>query len=132
MKGKTAIVTGASRGIGEAIAYKLASLGVNVAVIYAGNQAAAEQVVATCETKFGVKAKAYACDVADFNQVKTVVANIKADFEAIQILVNNAGFGDANAYLDASWERHKNMVDLNIVSLIDYLKKNWHVMGEQK
>ena len=91
LKGKTTVVTGGSRGIGEAIVYKLASLGADAAVIYAGNGAAAEEVCKKCRQEYGVKAKAYQCDVSDFSATKDTVAKIKADFGAVQILVNNAG-----------------------------------------
>ena len=91
LKEKTAVVTGGSRGIGEAIVYKLASLGANVAVIYAGNASAAENVCEKCKQKYGVDAKAYQCNVADFLAVKETVAKMKADFGTAQILVNNAG-----------------------------------------
>lgn len=90
-KGKTAVVTGGSRGIGEAIVYKLASMGANVAVIYAGNAAAAERVCEKCRREYGVEAKSYQCNVADFSAAKETVAQIKADFGTAQILVNNAG-----------------------------------------
>ena len=91
LKGKTAVVTGGSRGIGEAIVYRLASLGVNVAVIYAGNVDAAESVCEKCKQQYGVKAKAYRCNVAEFSEAKDTVAKIKEDFGTAQILVNNAG-----------------------------------------
>ncbi|MBQ8409383.1 MAG: beta-ketoacyl-ACP reductase [Clostridia bacterium] len=91
LKGKVAIITGGSRGIGAAITYKLASFGADVAVIYAGNAQAANAVCETCKAEYGVKALAYACDVSDFNTVKETVAKIKADFGAAHILVNNAG-----------------------------------------
>lgn len=91
LKGKTAIVTGGSRGIGAAIAEKLASLGANVAVIYAGNQQAAEQVCATCREQYDVEAKAYCCDVSSFDASKETVAQIKSDFGTVHVLVNNAG-----------------------------------------
>ena len=91
LRGKTAVVTGGSRGIGEAIVYKLASMGANVAVIYAGNTAAAEKVTAKCRQDYGVEARAYRCDVADFTAAKDTVGRIKADFGAAHILVNNAG-----------------------------------------
>ena len=91
LKGKTAVVTGGSRGIGEAIVYKLASLGANVAVIYAGNATAAESVCEKCRQQYGVETKVYQCDVADFAAVKDTVAKMKADFGNVQILVNNAG-----------------------------------------
>lgn len=91
LKGKTAVVTGGSRGIGEAIAYKLASMGANVAVIYAGNASAAETVCEKCRQEYSVEAKAYLCNVADFSAAKETAAKIKADFGSAQILVNNAG-----------------------------------------
>lgn len=91
MKGKTAVITGGSRGIGAAIVDKLASMGANVAVIYAGNTAAAETVCASCRQTYGIRAVAYRCDVADYAAVKATVAAIKADFGTAQILVNNAG-----------------------------------------
>ena len=91
LKGKTAVVTGGSRGIGAAIAYKLASMGANVAVIYAGNASAAETVCEKCRQEYSVEAKAYLCNVADFSAAKETTAKIKADFGSAQILVNNAG-----------------------------------------
>ncbi|MBQ9112379.1 MAG: 3-oxoacyl-ACP reductase FabG [Clostridia bacterium] len=91
LTGKVAVITGGSRGIGAAITYRLASLGADVAVIYAGNREAAEGVCAVCAEKFGAEARAYACDVADFEAVKQTVASIKADFGGAHILVNNAG-----------------------------------------
>ncbi|MBQ9120849.1 MAG: 3-oxoacyl-ACP reductase FabG [Clostridia bacterium] len=91
LKGKVAVVTGGSRGIGEAIAYKLASMGAKIAVIYAGNAEAADNVCNKCNEAYGAEAKAYQCNVADFSAVKETVAKIKADFGTAHILVNNAG-----------------------------------------
>lgn len=88
---KTALVTGGSRGIGAVIAETLASLGANVAVLYAGNTEAAQSVCRRCEETHGVKAVAYQCDVADFAAVKETVAQIKKDFGGVHVLVNNAG-----------------------------------------
>ena len=91
LKGKTAIVTGGSRGIGAAIVSKFASMGANIAVIYAGNQTAAEAVCEKCRKDHGVEAKLYQCNVASFEETKAAVAAIKADFGTVHILVNNAG-----------------------------------------
>lgn len=91
LKGKIAVVTGGSRGIGAAIVKKLAQEGCNVAVVYAGNTEAAENVSSFCKTEFGVEAKSYKCNVSDFEQVKETVAQIKKDFGTIDILVNDAG-----------------------------------------
>lgn len=90
IQGKTAIVTGGSRGIGAATAKKLASLGANIAVIYAGNEAAASAVCEECRAH-GVKAEAFQCDVADFAQTKETVALIKEAFGTVDILINCAG-----------------------------------------
>ncbi|MFR7688236.1 3-oxoacyl-ACP reductase family protein [Evtepia gabavorous] len=91
LTGKTAVVTGGSRGIGAAIVRKLASQGANVAVVYAGSQALAEELCAQCAAEFSGKAVAYRCDVADFTAVKDLMAQIKKEFGTVDILVNNAG-----------------------------------------
>lgn len=90
LKGKVAVITGGSRGIGAAIAEKFAALGADIAIIYAGNEQAAATVCAQCR-QHGVTATAYCCDVASFDKVKETVAKIKADFGTVHILVNNAG-----------------------------------------
>ena len=69
LTGNVALITGGSRGIGAACARKLASLGADIAVVYAGNAEKANEVCAACEA-LGVRARAYQCDVADFDAVK--------------------------------------------------------------
>lgn len=91
LKGRTAIVTGGSRGIGAAIAKKLASLGADVAIVYAGNEDLARQVCAECVEMYQVKAECFQCNVAVFDEVKETVAKIKEVFGGVSILVNNAG-----------------------------------------
>ena len=91
LKGQTAVVTGGSRGIGEAVALRLASLGANIAVIYANNDDAANKVCEKCKNDYNVDAKAYRLDVSDFNAVKETVSEIKKDFNTVHILINNAG-----------------------------------------
>lgn len=90
LNGKTALVTGASKGIGRAIALRLAEDGANVAVIYAGSADKAETVVNEI-TALGVNAKAYRCNVADSAAVNETVKAVTNDLGKIDILVNNAG-----------------------------------------
>lgn len=94
LSGKTALITGGSRGIGAAIARKFASMGANIAIVYVGNREAAQSVCGQCEG-YGVKAAAYQCNVADFEEVKAAVAAVRKDFGGIQILVNSAGITKA-------------------------------------
>ena len=95
MKDKTALITGASSGIGAAIARRFAAAGANVALIYAGNTAGAESVKADCEAA-GVTAEIYQCDVTDFDKVKETVGLVKKEFGLFDILVNNAGITKDN------------------------------------
>ncbi len=90
LKGKTAIVTGASRGIGKEIALALAAEGVNVALVYAGNEAAAKSTLEQIRA-FHVKAEAFRCDVADFCASKAAVEAVLDAFGEAHILINNAG-----------------------------------------
>ena len=91
LTGKHAIITGGSRGIGAAITRKLASLGADVAVISSSESPAAEQICAECREKYGVKAQAFRCNVADFEETKQTVAAIREAFGSVEILVNDAG-----------------------------------------
>ena len=90
LSGRTALVTGGSRGIGRAIALALAEAGADVAVNYRGNAEAAAEVVGAIEG-MGRRAKAYAASVENFDEDEAMVAAVLADFGAIDILVNNAG-----------------------------------------
>ena len=90
LTGKTAIVTGGSRGIGRAIALRLAEEGANVAVIYAGNTAAAEETQKAIAAQGG-QSIAIQCDVANEEAVTAMVKQVKEQFGSVDILVNNAG-----------------------------------------
>ena len=88
--GKTAVVTGGSRGLGRAVCLELAKGGANVVLCYAGNEAAAGETVAACEA-LGAKALAVRCDVAKADEVKALMDAAVQAFGRIDILVNNAG-----------------------------------------
>ena len=87
---KTAVVTGGSRGLGRAICLELARGGANVMLCYAGNEAAANETVAACES-LGAKAVAIRCDVSKEDEVKALMDAALKTFGRIDILVNNAG-----------------------------------------
>ena len=87
---KTAVVTGGSRGLGRAICLELARGGANVMLCYAGNEAAANETVAACES-LGAKAVAVRCDVSKEDEVKALMDAALKTFGRIDILVNNAG-----------------------------------------
>ena len=91
LKGKVAIITGGSRGIGAAITEKLASMGADVAVLFAGRKEPADAVCDKCRELYGVEARAYCCDVSDFEAAKQTVVQIRKDFGTVDILINNAG-----------------------------------------
>ena len=126
LKGKTAVVTGGSRGIGEATAYKLAAMGADIAVIYAGNVSAAENVCKGCRQKYGVKAKAYQCNVADFTAAKEAVARIKDDFGTAQILVNNAGITRDGLLAMMKEEDFDAVIDTNLKGAFNMIR---HMSG---
>ena len=88
--GKTAVVTGGSRGLGRAVCLELAKGGANVVFCYAGNEAAAKETTAACEA-LGAKALAVQCDVAKADEVKALMDAAVKEFGRIDILVNNAG-----------------------------------------
>ncbi|MDD3410401.1 MAG: 3-oxoacyl-[acyl-carrier-protein] reductase [Eubacteriales bacterium] len=90
LNGKTALVTGGSRGIGRAICLELARQGADIALVYAGNEEKANETLAEL-TALGVKAKAYRCDVADFAATEALVKAVTEELGGVDILVNNAG-----------------------------------------
>lgn len=113
LKGKTAIVTGASRGIGRAIAIELAARGCNVVVDYAGNQNAAEETVKLCQ-EAGAQAVSLCADVSDENAVNELVAKAQENFGSIDILVNNAGITRDNLMLRMSAEDFDEVISKNL------------------
>ncbi len=131
LTGKTALVTGAARGIGKAIALKFASEGANVAftdlVIDENGKATEEEIAA-----FGVKAKGYASNAADFAQTEEVVKQVKEDFGFIDILVNNAGITKDGLMLrmtEAQWDA---VIAVNLKSAFNFIHACTPVMMRQK
>ncbi len=90
MNGKTVVITGATKGIGKAVAYKFASEGVNVAFTYNSNKESADEIVADLTSKFGVKAKAYALNILELDEFKPLFLAIDEDFDRVDFFVSNA------------------------------------------
>lgn len=132
LQGKNAIVTGASRGIGKAIALKLAALGANVAVVYAGNADKAAETVAEIES-LGVKAKSYACNVAELEAAKNLAAAVIEDFGGIDILVNNAGITKDALVLSMKEEDFDKVIDVNLKGTFNMVKSTYsHFMKKRR
>jgi 7-alpha-hydroxysteroid dehydrogenase len=89
-KGKTLVITGATKGIGKAIAEKFASEGVNIAFTYNSNEAVANELAASWEEQYGIKARAYKLDILDLDQFKPLFEAIDADFDRIDFFGSNA------------------------------------------
>lgn len=120
-EGKTALVTGGSRGIGKAVALKLAEQGADMAIVATSKSAAAEETLEQLKA-LGVKACLYACDISDEAQVKETVDNVLADFGHIDILVNNAGITKDKLLMAMSAEDIDRVIDVNLKGTI-YMTK---------
>ena len=121
LKGKVAVITGASRGIGAAIAEKFSSQGVNVAIIYNGNETAASTVKENAE-KNGVKAEIYKCNVANSEECKETVKAITETFGGIDILINNAGITRDNLLISMSEEDFDACLNTNLKGCFNMIK----------
>lgn len=122
LNGKTAVITGGSRGIGAAISKKLASLGADIAIIYSGNKALAEDVCSECRDRYSVNAKAYCCNVADYEVVKQTVSLIKSDFGSINILVNNAGITHDGLIAAMKEQDFDDVLDVNLKGAFNMIR----------
>jgi len=123
LEGKSAIVTGAARGIGEAIALKFAEHGANVAFTYVSDSSA--EKAAALESKLtglGVKAKAYKSNAGDFAQCESFVNDVLKEFGTVDICVNNAGISKDNLLLRLSPEQWDDVIKINLNSVF-YMTK---------
>lgn len=121
LEGKTAVITGASTGIGKEIALNMAQNGANIAIIYIGDESLARDVKKQAEG-FGVKSEIYECDVTDYELSKTVCEKIVTDFGSINILVNNAGITKDALLLRMSESDFDSVIDVNLKGVFNITK----------
>lgn len=131
LKNKVALVTGASRGIGRAIALTLAGYGAIVIVNYCGSKEKADEIVNQIKENGGT-AIAYQADVADFEAVKTMFTDITKEYGRIDILVNNAGITKDNLILKMSEEEFDAVINTNLKGVFNCLKQASRIMLKQK
>lgn len=131
LKGKVALVTGGSRGIGKAIATELAEAGANVAITYARSVEAANEVVKELESK-GVKALALQADAVDSAKTDEVIKSVLDTFGTLDILVNNAGITKDNLIMRMSEEQWDDVIQTNLKSVFNYSKAVIRPMMKQR
>ncbi|MCF0202718.1 MAG: 3-oxoacyl-[acyl-carrier-protein] reductase [Bacteroidaceae bacterium] len=131
LTGKNALITGAARGIGKAIALKFAQEGANIAFTDLNrdeNMEATEKEIAA----FGVKAVGYASNAADFAQTEEVVNKIKEEFGSIDILVNNAGITKDGLMMRMSEQQWDAVIAVNLKSAFNFIHACTPIMMRQK
>jgi 3-oxoacyl-[acyl-carrier protein] reductase len=131
LEGKTAIVTGAARGIGKAIALKFAAEGANIAftdLAIDENGLATEKEIQS----LGVKAKGYASNAANFDETHQVVGEVVKDFGRIDILVNNAGIARDGLMMRMSEQQWDTVINVNLKSAFNFIHAVTPVMMKQK
>ena len=131
LNGKVALITGAARGIGKAIALKYASEGADIAFTDLVINEAAEATVKEIEA-FGVKARAYASNAADFEQTHNVVAEILAEFGHIDILVNNAGITKDGLMMRMTEQQWDAVLTVNLKSAFNFIHACTPIMAKQR
>jgi 3-oxoacyl-[acyl-carrier protein] reductase len=131
LAGKTALITGASKGIGRAIAMRYAEHGANVAFTYLSSVEQG-QALETELSAQGIKAKGYRSDASDFSQAEKLVADVITDFGALDILVNNAGITQDTLLLRMSEEMWDKVIAVNLKSCFNTVKAATKQMMKQK
>lgn len=128
---KTALVTGASRGIGKSIALKLGQAGYNVIVNYSGSKDKAEAVVDAIKTENG-QAEAIQCQVQDFEEVKAMIKDITSRHKTIDLVVNNAGVTEDNLLMRMKEDEWDKVVDVNLKGTFNVIQSVSRPMIRQK
>lgn len=122
LEGKTALITGASRGIGKGIAEKFAEHGANIAFTFANSVDSARALENELSSKYGVKVKGYQSNAAVFQEANELVEAIGKDFGDFDILVNNAGITRDNLLMRMTEEQWDEVIDVNLKSVFNLTK----------
>lgn len=128
---KVAIVTGAAKGIGRAIALRLAEDGMNIAINYRSNDVEANNLVEEIN-KLGVKAIAIKADISDFAQAEELIKDTLKVFSRIDVIVNNAGITKDSLLLRMTEENFDSVIDINLKGTFNCIKHVTPVMLKQK
>ncbi len=131
LEGKVALITGATRGIGRAIATKFAEQGANIVFTYRQKNGTAEEVE-NCIGALGVKCKGYAADAADYAATEEIVKQVVADFGRIDILVNNAGITKDGLLMRMNEEQWDAVITTNLKSVFNFTRAVVPVMAKQR
>mgnify|MGYP003624313648 FL=1 len=131
LTGKTALVTGASKGIGRAIATKMAQEGANVAFTYLSSVEKGEALEKELAA-FGIKAKGFRSNAAEFTAAEELVNAVVAEFGSLDILVNNAGITRDNLLMRMSEEMWDDVINVNLKSCFNTVKAATRTMMKQR
>jgi len=131
LEGKTAIVTGATRGIGKGVAIKLAEQGANVAFTYVSSEDKAFAIEKELQA-YGVKAKAYKSDASKMDDAEALIKDVLANFDSIDVLVNNAGITKDNLLMRMSEEDFDRVMEVNLKSIFNMTKAVQRTMLKQR
>lgn len=131
LEGKTALITGASKGIGKKIAEKFAEQGANVAFTYLSSVEKGEALQEELQG-FGTQVKGYRSDASKFDEAETLVKNILEDFGKLDIVVNNAGITKDGLLMRMSEENWDDVIDINLKSVFNLTKAASRVMMKNR
>jgi 3-oxoacyl-[acyl-carrier protein] reductase len=131
LEGKTAIITGGSRGIGKSIVEIFAKHGANVAFTYSSSAESAKAIAAEV-SKEGVKVKCYKSDASNFDNAQNLAAAVHKEFGSIDILINNAGITKDNLLMRMSEEDFDRVIQVNLKSVFNMTKAVQRVMLKQR
>ncbi|MEQ8324526.1 MAG: 3-oxoacyl-[acyl-carrier-protein] reductase [Vicingaceae bacterium] len=131
LEGKTALITGASRGIGKGIALKFAEQGADVAFTYLSSEEKA-RILESELTSFGVKAKGYRSDASKFDEADKLVSQVVEDFGQLDVVVNNAGITRDGLLMRMSEENWDEVINTNLKSIFNVVKAAQRQMLKQR